>query len=67
MMEQVHSEEVVRVLGEALEEVDLEAEGWVAPEQALARVESAFVLNAGLSSLTRLEFPVTTKIVPNVG
>jgi hypothetical protein len=66
-MEQVHLRVLVQALEEVLEWVDHEGEERVAPEQVQAQQGSVFVPNAELSHLMRLEFPVTKRIVLNVG
>jgi len=65
--EKVHPGVVVREQEEVQEWVDLVEEEWAAPEPVQAQQGSAFVRNAELSHLMRLEFPVTKRIVLNVG
>jgi len=65
--EKAHPGVVVREQAEVQEWVDLVGEEWVAPEQVQAQQGSASVPNAELSHLMRLEFPVTKRIVLNVG
>ena len=59
--------EVVQEQAEVQEWVDLVEEGWAAPEPVQVRQENVCVRNAELSHLMRLEFPVTKRIVLNVG
>jgi len=65
--ERVHPEVVAQGQAEVPERVDHEGEERVAPEQAQGQQGSASVLNAELSHLMGLEFPVTKRIVLNVG
>ncbi len=67
MTELVRVGVVVQEQVEVPEWVDHEGEGWAAPKQAQGQQGSASVLNAELSHLMRLEFPVTKRIVLNVG
>ena len=66
-MERVHLGEVVQEQAEVLEWADHEGEEWAAQEPVQAQQGSVFVPNAELSHLMRLEFPVTKRIVLNVG
>jgi len=52
---------------EVQEWVGLAGEEWAAQEPVQAQQGSVFVPNAELSHLMRLEFPVTKRIVLNVG
>ena len=65
-MEQAHLGAVVQEQVEVQEWVGLGWEEWAAPEQVQVQQGSASVLNAELSHLMRLEFPVPTRIAPNV-
>jgi len=65
--ERVHPEVVVQEQAEVQEWVDHEGEERVAPEQVQGQQGGASVLNAELLHLMRLEFPVTKRIVLNVG
>jgi hypothetical protein len=60
-------EAACRGLAELVEGVDHAEEGWAVQELVPARLGSAFVLNAGRLLLTKPEFPVSRKIVPNAG
>ena len=66
-MEQVRPGVVVKEQEGVLGWVELEEEGWEAPEPAQAQQGSVFVPNAELSHLMRLEFLAHLSNVPNVG
>jgi len=65
--ELARAEALVQEQAEVQEWADLVGEGRVAPEQVQAQQGSAFVPNAELLRLMRLELPATRKIAPNVG
>jgi hypothetical protein len=65
--EQARREALVQEQAEVQEWGDLVGEEWAAPEPVQVRQENVCVQNAELSHLMRLEFPVTKRIVLNVG
>jgi len=65
--ELARAEALVQEQAEVQEWADLVGEGRVAPEQVQAQQGSAFVPNAELLHLMRLELLATRKIAPNVG
>jgi hypothetical protein len=66
-MERVHLGEVVQEQAEVQEWVGLAGEEWAAQEPVQVPAESVSALSAGRSSPMKQAFPVTTKIVLNVG